>query len=37
VTGLYAACGFVEQGDLFEEAGIPHRLMVRRPPEGTDS
>jgi ElaA protein len=37
VTGLYAAHGFVEQGDLFEEAGIPHRLMVRGAPEGSTS
>lgn len=32
VTGLYASVGFVEQGEAFEEAGIPHRLMVRVAP-----
>ncbi len=34
VTGLYASVGFVGQGELFEEAGIPHRLMVRMAPGG---
>lgn len=29
VTPLYAKFGFVVQGEVFEEAGIPHRLMVR--------
>ncbi len=27
---FYAAFGFLEEGDEFEEAGIPHRLMKRR-------
>ena len=27
---FYAAFGFVEEGDEFREAGIPHRLMKRR-------
>lgn len=31
VTGLYAKCGFEPRGELFMEAGIPHRLMVRVP------
>ena len=31
VKPLYARCGFVEQGEIFEEAGIPHRMMVRDP------
>jgi ElaA protein len=30
VTGLYAKFGFVSEGDVFMEAGIPHLLMVRR-------
>jgi len=34
VKGLYASYGFVEQGDLFDEAGIPHRLMVREASTG---
>jgi ElaA protein len=29
VTALYAKFGFVEQGDVFIEAGIPHVLMIR--------
>jgi ElaA protein len=31
VTSLYARFGFVEHGDVFEEAGIPHILMIRKP------
>lgn len=31
VKPLYARFGFIEQGEIFEEAGIPHRLMVREP------
>ncbi len=31
VTGLYAKFGFEARGELFMEAGIPHRLMVRVP------
>ncbi len=31
VTGLYAKFGFEERGEVFMEAGIPHRLMVRVP------
>lgn len=31
VTGLYAQVGFEPRGELFMEAGIPHRLMVRLP------
>lgn len=30
--GFYAQAGFVGEGDEFEEAGIPHRRMVRRLP-----
>lgn len=30
VTGFYARYGFVPEGDPFDEAGIPHRLMRRR-------
>lgn len=29
VTGLYAGLGFVPEGEIFHEAGIPHRRMVR--------
>lgn len=29
VTALYARSGFEPRGELFMEAGIPHRLMVR--------
>ena len=29
VTALYAKFGFIAQGEVFQEAGIPHRLMVR--------
>lgn len=29
VTGLYEKFGFEPRGELFDEAGIPHRLMVR--------
>lgn len=31
VASLYARFGFVEEGDVFEEAGIPHVLMLRYP------
>ena len=31
VTKLYRRFGFVEEGDVFEEAGIPHVLMLRYP------
>jgi len=31
VTSLYAGYGFVEHGEPFDEAGIPHVLMIRRP------
>ncbi len=31
VTGLYTKFGFESCGELFMEAGIPHRLMVRVP------
>ena len=31
VTGLYEKFGFEARGELFMEAGIPHRLMVRVP------
>lgn len=31
VTSLYAKFGFERRGDLFQEAGIPHVLMVRHP------
>lgn len=27
VLGFYARYGFVAEGDVFDEAGIPHRLM----------
>ena len=30
--GFYAQAGFVAEGVEFDEAGIPHRLMVRRLP-----
>jgi ElaA protein len=29
ITGLYQHYGFEPRGELFMEAGIPHRLMVR--------
>lgn len=29
VTALYAKFGFIARGEVFQEAGIPHRLMVR--------
>jgi ElaA protein len=29
VSPLYAKFGFVEHGDVFDEAGIPHILMIR--------
>ncbi len=29
VTGLYAGLGFLVEGEIFDEAGIPHRRMVR--------
>lgn len=28
--GFYARRGFVQQGDVFDEAGIPHVTMMRR-------
>lgn len=31
VTSLYAKFGFERRGELFQEAGIPHVLMVRQP------
>lgn len=31
VTSLYSRFGFVVEGEEFEEAGIPHVLMVRYP------
>jgi ElaA protein len=31
VTALYAGFGFEPHGDVFEEAGIPHILMIRYP------
>ena len=31
ITSLYAAVGFVEHGGPFDEAGIPHVMMIRRP------
>jgi len=31
VTSLYAKFGFEPRGELFQEAGIPHVLMVRQP------
>ena len=30
VVGFYENFGFVPEGDEFDEAGIPHRLMRRR-------
>jgi ElaA protein len=36
VTSLYAKFGFVEHGDVFDEAGIPHILMMR-PPGGAST
>jgi predicted GNAT family N-acyltransferase len=30
VVGFYERFGFVPEGDEFDEAGIPHRLMRRR-------
>ena len=32
VTSLYEKYGFERRGELFQEAGIPHVLMVRHPP-----
>ena len=29
-TGFYAGFGFVPEGEVFDEAGIPHRTMVLR-------
>jgi predicted GNAT family N-acyltransferase len=29
VSGLYAGLGFLAEGEIFDEAGIPHRRMVR--------
>lgn len=34
VLGFYARFGFVAEGEEFEEAGIPHRLMRLRLPSG---
>lgn len=34
LEGLYASLGFERVGGIFEEAGIPHVLMVRRDGEG---
>jgi ElaA protein len=31
VTALYAKFGFERRGELFQEAGIPHVVMVRHP------
>ena len=31
VEGFYLKCGFSPHGDVFEEAGIPHRLMELAP------
>jgi ElaA protein len=31
VTSLYEKFGFTPRGELFQEAGIPHVLMVRHP------
>ena len=31
VTTLYAKFGFERRGELFQEAGIPHVVMVRHP------
>jgi len=31
VTELYARFGFEARGDVFDEAGIPHILMIRQP------
>ncbi|MBS0354094.1 MAG: GNAT family N-acetyltransferase [Proteobacteria bacterium] len=28
--GFYARFGFVPEGDVYEEAGLPHQAMVRR-------
>ncbi len=30
VVGFYERFGFAAEGDEFDEAGIPHRLMRRR-------
>jgi predicted GNAT family N-acyltransferase len=30
VTGFYRRLGYVEEGDVFEEAGIPHVAMRRK-------
>jgi predicted GNAT family N-acyltransferase len=30
VAGFYRRCGYVEEGDLFDEAGIPHIAMRRK-------
>lgn len=29
ITSFYKSLGFVEQGDIFMDAGIPHILMIR--------
>ncbi len=29
-TGFYAREGFIEEGEVYEEAGIPHQNMVRQ-------
>lgn len=34
VLGFYARAGFVAEGEVFEEAGIPHRLMRLAMPQG---
>ena len=31
ITALYEKYGFERRGELFQEAGIPHVLMVRHP------
>jgi ElaA protein len=36
VASLYAQFGFVRQGEVFEEAGIPHVVMVRQPDGDTE-
>ena len=30
VAGFYRRLGYVEEGDLFEEAGIPHVAMRKK-------
>lgn len=36
VVGFYARYGFVAEGEIFEEAGIPHRLMRLTFPSGAE-